>query len=178
MRKINNNSPLWLIVALIVLAGALTMFGVVWARVLREMDQAREVRAGASSVRDEARGLTEERMLLKQHASDIDLLQSYFIRERDVVMLTERLEGFGKAASVDMRIDGLDTVALTGGAKALTLHIHATGTFAHLVTLLKLIENSPMQYDFTNVVLARDAAGKGGEWNFDATFLVYNFTTE
>ena len=102
---------------------------------------------------------------MKNESARITTLSSYFIKESEVVLFTQKIEAVGKDAGVELSIVSLDSGAGEKGATVLNFRVKAKGEFQNVVKFMGLMENFSAKFDWWTVRLEREdgSFGKIGE---------------
>lgn len=153
--------------------------------------KASEVALQASDLENKQGNLSQNLTLLKKSASDIEKINSYFIKESQIVAFTERIESLGKTTGVTITLESLEPTPGKNNTRVLNFRIKASGYFANVMSTLRLLEVYPGKFEFNGVRVYR-ADGlttpmppqKGSVkaapplWTLEATITALNFVTE
>lgn len=92
---------------------------------------------------------------IKEHEQEITKLDSYFIKEREIVDFTRQVEMLGTVSKTTIDFESLTPALGEGNTPTLDFRIKATGEFASVMHALELIENLPAKINVSSVKLAR-----------------------
>jgi hypothetical protein len=103
------------------------------------------------------------------------LLETHFIRSSDVVPLLDTIEKLAKEVGTDSEVVSVD---VAGNNSSLVVGMKTSGSFETIYKLIKLLENSPYDLEFTSAdiqneniqAVSANKNNKAGQWT--ATFKI------
>lgn len=120
----------------------------------------------------------------------IEKLQSYFIKESEIVAFAKKIEELGAQSGAALSIESLESGLSESKTPILNFRIKATGKFMEVMHVVTLLENFPAKFEWKNIRLVRSGAEpvvvKGVSrvpvatplWGLDMTVAALNFVRE
>lgn len=131
------------------------------------------------------------RASLKNEEANIEKLGTYFIKERDIISFTKKIETLGSQSGTNLTLEALEPGFSEKTVPYLNFRIKASGEFSNIARLLMLLENLPGKFEWKTVRLIRDdsatlqsAASTGKEvsrapaWTVEVFLTALNFVKE
>lgn len=91
---------------------------------------------------------------MSETETDREMLQSYFVKEDDVVKFIELIEGLGKKTNTIVQITQAQASQDPKKASTLFISLSSSGTFADVTHFLVLLENLPHDMSVNKVLLS------------------------
>ena len=135
----------------------------------------------ANALEGKEQNISQNGVMLKTHAADINKLNSLTIKESGAIGFAQQLENLGKVSNTNLSLESLEPISPTKDTQALAFRIKASGTFENLTRLLGLVENFPTKSELLSVALFRgDEVSKDGvrTWTLTISGNVLSYSKE
>lgn len=151
-----------IILTILVLINAIAMFSYFYLfGVVKDKNQ----RFSVASIEIETEELRNEEMsslrnIVRSTQDERVSLDTHFIDSNKIVHLLDMIEGLGESSGTELEIVSVDLISnivneKTNSRDVLRLAIRADGTFVNVFKLLLLLENTPLEFDFTQVYFSK-----------------------
>lgn len=158
MKKLNTTA-IFLIAAMAVTFAVLGVYLFFFSAMKEKAESATELSARAEDIQTRREKLSLTLTSLKEQEANIEKLDGYFIKERDIVAFTKSLESLGKNTGSLVSIESLTPQRAKDNTWVLGIRIEASGTFGGLMRLLELFENFPAKIEWGTVRISREGTG-------------------
>lgn len=130
---------------------------------------------------------------IKGENTNIEKLNSYFIKESEIVAFTKKIELLGEQSGTTFSLEALDPGVDENNAPVLNFRVIATGEFQNVMRLAALLENFPGKFKLKSVNLSlgdraeetadtattkTPKAPKATEWKITVSLAALNFVKE
>lgn len=173
---------MWVLVASTLLGVVLALYVYLFMRMEEKTIAASDASLKATLLENRQGGLSQNLALLKKHAVDIETIDSLFVKEREVVLFTERVEAVGREIGAPVTLVSLNSGVRPGGVKTLAFQVKTEGDFSQIMRVLKRFENFPARLDVDGARMYRNDVDtkKGDEpqWTLEANITLLSYISE
>lgn len=96
------------------------------------------------------------RASLKNEETNVEKLNTYFIKEREIITFTKKIEALGSQSGTVLTLEALEPGFSEKTVPYLNFRIKASGEFSNIARLLMLLENFPGKFEWKTVRLVRN----------------------
>ena len=158
MNKLGKTGIL-LIIAFLVTASAFGVYAFFFAATKSKAESATSIADTTGSVESRQAKLALTLATLKEQSDNIQKLDELFIKQKEIVNFTKRIESLGVTPGTKISIEGLTPSLSKDNAPILSFDIKVQGKFVDVMRTLELLENFPAKIEWSSVNIKRESEG-------------------
>lgn len=180
------------IIAFLVTASAFGVYTFFFTATKNKAESARDIAIRSGDIEVKQARLALTLATLKEQDDNIKKLDELFIKQKEIVNFTKRIESLGAVSGIKISIAGLTPTLSKDNAPILSFDIKTEGKFVDIMRTLELLENFPAKIEWNSVKIKRESEGKvivvktkGGTsqvveplWKMDVSGAALNFVRE